>query len=244
MPSPKFESNPKNTTTINKIPPCERRKSHSTEDAANYIDLPPDSFWVSKGDEHDWFDRNAIVKRTPSRKLSFSGCPTNHFNQENLTPHRSSLSFDYKSRKPPFIGLPLGHQKPSFPGGHNRPKKAAGGGVYFLRSRSEPGGKLAVTEPDSPQVNCLGRVATKKDKVIIKKTGFWQSIATVLKTGFRSHFISSPVGNCNVEVNKERTGPVGEKCPVEVKSQQPSLAGLMGLTSGRRSSGIIELKSE
>ncbi|GAA0175682.1 hypothetical protein LIER_41958 [Lithospermum erythrorhizon] len=251
MPSPKSSellSKPTNKTIHSfKSLPCKRTESldYSSSQAAHIIDLPPDSYWVPKEDEKDWFDQNAIISRSSSRKLSFTGCPTHHVHQENLTPHRSSLSYNYTSSKAPFIGLPVGHQKPYLPSGHHRHHKAVErrtNNPYFLRSRSEPGSKLVlqVTEPASPQVNCLGKVGTKKEKVE-KKTGLWQNITTVFKTGFnKSHLISSttPVSHCDLVINKERTGPVEEQ------PQQQSLAGLMRLRSGRRSSGIIEPKGE
>ena len=37
----------------------------------NPPDFPPESFWLSKDAELDWFDRNAVYERVAERKLSF-----------------------------------------------------------------------------------------------------------------------------------------------------------------------------
>ncbi|KAL0401488.1 UNVERIFIED_CONTAM: hypothetical protein Slati_4178700 [Sesamum latifolium] len=37
-----------------------------------FSDLPPESFWVSRDDEQDWVDRNAVMQRKTSLKLGFN----------------------------------------------------------------------------------------------------------------------------------------------------------------------------
>lgn len=128
----------------------------------NLFDLPPDSFWVTKDNEQDWFNRNAMMQRKTSIKLGFLAGSIR--NSKSFS-HRSSLSSNLKYR-PSLIGLPRTIQSPrlGIAGDVSRLPNHVRRSSLF-RSRSEPGGKppMQLSEPGSPRVSCIGKVGLKDD---------------------------------------------------------------------------------
>lgn len=127
-------------------------------------DLPPESFCVPTGDEHEWFDRNAVMQRKSSLKIGYN---------------RNFTSFSHRSTV-------VSHQKPSAPSVFALPKVQKTGraepGRSLFRSRSEPAGKPAIhaAEPGSPRVSCTGRVGFKSGDG--KKTGFARIFSSIFGT--------------------------------------------------------------
>ncbi|KAL2557912.1 uncharacterized protein Fot_02651 [Forsythia ovata] len=157
--------------------PLEKPMSDSPK---TLFDLPPDSFWVAKDYEQDWFDRNAMIQRKPSIKLGFLAGSAH--NSKSFS-HRSSPSSNQK-HKLSIVGLPSTTQAPrlGFAGDANQRQNQAGNSWLF-RSRSEPGGKppMQLSEPGSPRVSCTGRVGLKNSNH--RKTGFFRLFNSIFGAG-------------------------------------------------------------
>ncbi|XP_028784799.1 uncharacterized protein LOC114740755 [Neltuma alba] len=135
--------------------------SHQTEEADRpkvNPDSPPESFWLSRDEELDWWDRNAVYERKESTKGSTS-------NSANLNPSLKSKSqrVCLKS-KASIIGLPK-PQKPSFGDVKSRRNHKPGNTRLFpKRSASVGKSESSVNEPSSPKVSCMGRVRSRRDR--------------------------------------------------------------------------------
>ncbi|XP_056171616.1 uncharacterized protein LOC130139200 [Syzygium oleosum] len=120
-------------------------------------DFPPESFWLSKDAEFDWFDRNVFYERKESTKASS--------NSGNLNPSSNSNSQRFslnRKSKASIIGLPK-PQKSCFVDAKNR--KAANTRLFPKRNGSSAGkSNPPLIEPSSPKVSCMGRVRSKKDR--------------------------------------------------------------------------------
>lgn len=122
-------------------------------------DLPPESFWLSKDAEYDWFDRNAFYDRNNSTKGNSNTNPKNL----NSGSHRFSNNV-FKSR-PSVIGLPK-TQKTSYMVDATAKRKAASNMNIrlFPPKQSESIVKSMAAEPSSPKVSCMGRVRSKRGR--------------------------------------------------------------------------------
>lgn len=199
-------------------------------------DSPPESFWLSRDAEFDWFDRNAFYERKDSGKGSNSA----NLNP-NLNPHPNNSSSQRFSKnlkaKAKIIGLPK-TQKASYVDANRRNCKKKPANARFFNSNNK-----ALVEPSSPKVSCMGRVRSKRgrkkvrsdDKKAVEKSsrGVERS-----RTGLYGRFMA-------IFRSKRRTGPpppVEESAPrrsVEVRSsfrgEPPGLGGMTRFASGRRS---------
>lgn len=126
-------------------------------------DFPPDSFWLSKDAELDWFDRNVFYERKESTKGNSNSANSNpnHNPHSNSSSQRFSLNLKSKAS---IIGLPK-PQKPCYTDAKTRRNCRTSNTRLFLK-RAEPTGKSTVpmAEPSSPKVSCMGRVRSKKDR--------------------------------------------------------------------------------
>ncbi|KAJ4849606.1 hypothetical protein Tsubulata_020958 [Turnera subulata] len=121
-------------------------------------DFPPESFWLSKDAEFDWFDRNAFIERKDSTKGNSANLnPLLHPNSSSTSSQRFSANL---KSKPSIFSLPK-PQKSCFVDPKNRrpctrlfPRRASSSG------KSDP----ALVEPSSPKVSCMGRVRSKRDR--------------------------------------------------------------------------------
>ncbi|KAL1557758.1 hypothetical protein AAHA92_08301 [Salvia divinorum] len=142
-------------------------------------DLPPESFYVPTVDEHEWFDRNAVMQRKSSLKIGY------HRNFKSFSHRSAAVSHQKPSAPPPPLSALRKVQKTSDP-----PEKKP-----LFRSRSEPGGKAVIheTEPVSPRVSCTGRVRFKGGDG--KKTRFSRIISSIFggRTG-RSRSLKRTTG--------------------------------------------------
>lgn len=130
-------------------------------------DLPPDSFWLSKDAEFDWFDRNAFYERKESQKGH------SHSNPIGLNPNPSSTSQRFSTpttttlkTKTSIIGLPKPQQKFD-----PKCKRHCKTNTNWFPKRSGSVGKSdgPLCEPSSPKVSCIGRVRSKRDRRRLKK---------------------------------------------------------------------------
>ncbi|KAK4430695.1 hypothetical protein Salat_0831200 [Sesamum alatum] len=137
-----------------------------------FSDLPPESFWVPRDDEQDWFDRNAVMQRKTSLKLGFN----RNFNSLS---HRSDVVSARQLGRASVFGLPSTPKSRGLDGGPPEKKP----GRLLFRSRSEPGGKpiVQVPEPGSPRVSCTGRVGFKSGHG--KTTSFSRLLSSLFGAG-------------------------------------------------------------
>ncbi|KAL3327541.1 hypothetical protein AABB24_035293 [Solanum stoloniferum] len=135
----------------------EKRVKDEEKQSEHPPDFPPESFWLSKDAEFDWFDRNAFL----DRKQSTKGIGPN---TTNMNPGSNSSSQRFSSTlksKASIIGFPK-TQKTSYVDSKRRTCKPANIRL-FPAKRSESTLKSAsVTEPSSPKVSCMGRVRSKR----------------------------------------------------------------------------------
>lgn len=171
-------------------------------------DFPPESFWLSKDAEFDWFDRNAFYERKESQKGNSNSMNLNTSINPGSNSNSQRFSKNLKS-KAAIIGLPK-PQKPVFVDAKNR---KCGNPRLFPPKRSGSVGKSdgPMIEPSSPKVSCMGRVRSKRDRKRRlkknrqrsqrssevdsekakpversgKKTGFFASFRAIFRTGCR-----------------------------------------------------------
>ncbi|KAK4367167.1 hypothetical protein RND71_015047 [Anisodus tanguticus] len=166
-----------------------------------FLDLPPESFWIPKDSEQDWFDENATIQRKTSMKLGFFGKSNHHSKSFSHHSFASTLNHHQNPKSSSLIALPKSH-KTSSTDGNLRHNKVP---ILLFRSRSEPGRKGAtnVSEPGSPKVSCIGKVRSKSKKDRGVRTGVWKKLRAILKIRPRAKSVSN--------VNVEPAGSVGVK---------------------------------
>ncbi|KAK4749920.1 hypothetical protein SAY87_027369 [Trapa incisa] len=125
-------------------------------------DFAPVSFWLSKDEEFDWMDRNALYERKESTKGNSSSSTNLHHPSSASTSTSQRFSLNRKSKASIIIGLPK-PQKPSFAGPTNRRNaKSANTRLFPKPSGSTVKSAPRLVEPPSPKVSCMGRVRSKK----------------------------------------------------------------------------------
>ncbi|KAA8518571.1 hypothetical protein F0562_016045 [Nyssa sinensis] len=186
-------------------------------------DFPPESFWLSKDAEFDWFDRNAVFERKESTK--------GNSNSTNLNPNLNSSSQRFASNlksKASIIGLPK-TQKTSYVDAKRKNCKPPNIRLFPKRPESVGKSTVPVTEPSSPKVSCMGRVRSKRGR----RRGFM----AIFRSGRRE------------KPTVERKEPPAESPPrksvtvrarefpagAEQSAEAAGLGGMMRFASGRRS---------
>lgn len=227
-------------------------------------DFPPESFWLSKDAEYDWFDRNAVYERKESTKGNSNPNPNPNISSNS---QRSSVN-NLKSRAS-IIGLPK-TQKTTFVDSTRRTcNKPAS--VRLFPKRSGSVGKPAAVpaaEPGSPKVSCMGRVRSKRcrrrsnslkrrEKTAEKlrsggggdekqRTGFYSKVMSIFRTKKSHRNPSGRSGSTKVEeespamAEPQRTSVSckGREVPVggeTAAAEPPGLGGVKRFVSGRRS---------
>ncbi|GAV66895.1 hypothetical protein CFOL_v3_10405 [Cephalotus follicularis] len=222
-------------------------------------DFPPESFWLSKDAEFDWFDRNAFYERTESHK------GVNNNPSTNLNPNPTSTSQRFVKSKPSIIGLPKPQKNTCFIDVKNR--KPGTIRLFPKRTGSINKSTASGVEPSSPKVSCMGRVRSKRDRKkrsvnrqkkpveperVMEKPQ--RRRRTRLLDGFRSIFRSK-----NPKMERESGGlsvnnnshDIMDRLPArkksvdrETESEPVGLGGMKRFTSGRRSDtwGVGELE--
>lgn len=215
-----------------------------TEDH-NQPDLPPESFWLSKDAEYDWFDRNAFYDRNDSTKGN------SNTNPKNLNSGSQRFSNNVFKSRPSVIGLP----KTSYVLDATAKRKAASNMNIrlFPPKRSESIAKSTAAEPSSPKVSCMGRVRSKRGRCRQKsgteaaerppeivrslRTGIfgWCCCVDVFQAIRRS---KQPVGIIEPQSveSPPRKSRVTEKAGNgQAAAEPPGLGGMTRFASGRRS---------
>ncbi|KAF9598734.1 hypothetical protein IFM89_031402 [Coptis chinensis] len=220
--------------------------------------FPPESYCVSKEDEYDWYDRNAVYERKGSTK----GNSSNNSNPTSSTSNSFSkrYSINLKS-KASIIGLPK-PQKTCYLDRKSCNNKHPSNVRFFPKQRSRSANNnVPLTEPSSPKVSCIGRVRSKRDRsrrVRLhhrtkennstipplkrnnnkeKKLGLWRSFKDALHLGRGRQ--TAAVDDQETVV-KPLTVVKSEKCNVYVDesvtmSESTGLGGMKRFVSGRRS---------
>ncbi|GFQ01529.1 hypothetical protein PHJA_002296800 [Phtheirospermum japonicum] len=217
-------------------------------------EVPPESFWLSKDAEYDWFDRNAFYERKDSTRG----------NSMNLNPGSNSNSQRFSGNlksKASIIGLPKS-QKATFVGTKRRMCRPAN--IKMFPKRTESVGKSTTpVEPGSPKVSCMGRVRSKRSRrrsnslrrsekahgVEKQKTGFYSKVMGMFRSK-KCHRKPSRSGSRKVvEVLMEKQAVVGslrksKSVTVKVReisvsdqptAEPPGLGGMKRFASVRRS---------
>ncbi|KAF3640881.1 hypothetical protein BC332_29945 [Capsicum chinense] len=170
---------------------------HVRKSPETFLDLPPESFWIPKDSEQDWYVENATIQRKTSMKLGFFGKSNDHhsksFSHRTLNHHHHHHNHNQNPKSSSLFALPKSH-KTSSTEGNIRSNKAP---RRLFRSRSEPGrkGSTNVSEPGSPKVSCTGRVRCKKDRGV--RTGFWRKLRAIFKIRSRAKSVANvePAGS-------------------------------------------------
>lgn len=231
----------------------------SEEDVKNDPDSPPQSFWLSKDADFDWFTENAFYER----KLSTKGMAAISTNL-NPTVNSSTNSpwlltpLNRKPKASSIIGLPNPKvQKHTLDPKNRRSRKLGGTHLFLKQSGSvmKSGRGPSPTEPSSPEVSCMGTVSSRKgskkkreprDKPERRrKSGFLSSFESLFQSGCRDSratavheptpTAASPPRRRSTEL---RAGGIGER-PIprgsSVDGEPPGLGGLVRFASSRRS---------
>jgi hypothetical protein len=148
------------TTTNHSQPPLD-----SSDLAEVPPDFPPESFWLSKDAELDWFSTNAYYERKDSTKGNSNSTNLNPNIIPNPNPSNSQR-FSSLHTKASIIGLPK-TQKSTFVVDKKNRRNCKPGNTRLFPKRSGSTGKsdsTTMVEPSSPKVSCMGRVRSKKDR--------------------------------------------------------------------------------
>lgn len=221
-------------------------------------DFPPESFWLSKDAEYDWFDRNAFYERKESTKGN-----TNQPVNPNSNSNSQRFSVSLKS-KASIFGLPK-TQKTAFVESKRRAcTKPANIRLFPKRSESSVGKPTApVAEPGSPKVSCMGRVRSKRGRRRSNslrrnekppktsgektKTGLYSKVMSLFrsKTGKKkpprsgSRRVMEILMEEPVDVEPQRKSVSVRVREIPVSSEPgvdpPGLGGMTRFASGRRS---------
>ncbi|KAF5747799.1 hypothetical protein HS088_TW05G00526 [Tripterygium wilfordii] len=146
---------------------AETGDDHKPDEAPDQLDIPPDfppeSFWLSKDEELDWYDRNAFIERKDSTKGNGHSANLN----PNLIPgsNSSSQRFSHNLKSKASIFTLPKPQKPNYAETKNR-RNCKQGNTHLFPKRfgSAVRSISSLVEPSSPKVSCMGRVRSKKDR--------------------------------------------------------------------------------
>ncbi|XP_042040176.1 uncharacterized protein LOC121785800 [Salvia splendens] len=240
---------------------CETLAGDSDDDGVVVADpdLPPESFWLSKDAEYDWFEHHTFFERKDSGGKGGSGLTADVQSNSSL----QRFSFSRKS-KAAILGLPK-TQKATFvdPKRRRCNKQAT---VRLFPKRTEPAGKSAVpVEPGSPKVSCIGRVRSKRgrrrsgsvrrrEKAAEKlrsgggekgekkqKAGFYSKMMGMFRSK-RSRSKKAPRSGCRRAADETKAGAELQRWSASSRVREvagggeaPGLGGLNRFASGRRS---------
>ncbi|XP_022747567.1 uncharacterized protein LOC111297196 [Durio zibethinus] len=230
-------------------------------------DFPPESFWLSKDDELDWFDRNAFYERKESHKGNSASNSTNL--NPNLIPNSNSQRFSLRKSKASIIRLPK-PQKSCFAETKNRKNSKPGNTRLFPKRSGSVKSDRPVVEPSSPKVSCMGRVRSKRDpnrrlkknheksieieavkeKTTSKRSSFFSSFRAIFWSNGKARephalpVAPSPPRNSDIRSRLPPDDRDAILIEPEIAESEPivepvSLGGMKRFASGRRSEPLI-----
>ncbi|KAE9590821.1 hypothetical protein Lal_00022992 [Lupinus albus] len=214
-------------------------------ESETHPDSPPESIWLSRDEEYDWVDRNAVYERKESTKGNSNSDP-NYTNQSNSRRFSSKLM-----SKASIIGLPK-PQKPSFIEAKKRRCRNSSSTTLFPKGSATIGKSVSsLKEPSSPKVSCMGRVRSMRDRNRNMRNSRRCTNSEPVRTGRKHRFFKSFLGifGCGLEEKQEKkTGSgisVNEKKVTKLwdsvnngsfgSVEPPSLGQMNRFASGRRS---------
>ncbi|KAL3532101.1 hypothetical protein ACH5RR_005622 [Cinchona calisaya] len=221
-------------------------------------DFPPESFWLSKDAELDWFDRNAFFERKESGKGISNSTNLNPY--PNLNSNSNSQRFSVKMKsKASLFRLPKPQKTNYIDTAIRRHNKPANVKLFPKRSSSVGKTAVAVVEPSSPKVSCMGRVRSKRGRrrsIDIsnkreksgeksrsvgekRKKGFYSRVFSMFKSDRHDRKPMQPEMEKTSEEEEPRKSVTvrTREIPVSIEpvSEPPGLGGLKKFASGRRS---------
>ncbi|XWS43411.1 hypothetical protein CRYUN_Cryun16bG0101300 [Craigia yunnanensis] len=230
-------------------------------------DFPPESFWLSKDAEFDWFDRNAFLERKESQKGNSVSNSTNL--NPNLNSNSNSQRFSLRKSKASIIGLPK-TQKSCFVETKNRKHCKPGNTRLFPKRSGSVKSNPPVVEPSSPKVSCMGRVRSKRDrkgrlkenrqksaeieavkeKTTRKRSGLFSSFRAIFRSNGKArkpHALPlAPLRQRNSDIRSRLPPDDRDAIAIEPEIAEServvepvSLGGMKRFTSGRRSEPLI-----
>ncbi|KAE8717048.1 putative inosine-uridine preferring nucleoside hydrolase [Hibiscus syriacus] len=227
-------------------------------------EIAPESFWLSKDAEFDWFDRNAFYERKESHKGNSAPNSTNL--NPSLNSNTNSQRFSLRKSKASIIGLPK-PQKPCYVEPKNRKITKPGNTRLFPKRSGSVKSDRPLVEPSSPKVSCIGRVRSKRDrkkreqkptgvetvneKTTGKRTSLFSSFRSIFRhksNGKASEAHAPAVGNRDIRSrlppdDNEAISIEPETMEINVVAEphlEPvSLGGMKRFASGRRSEPLI-----
>ncbi|XP_075512764.1 uncharacterized protein LOC142548347 [Primulina tabacum] len=163
-------------------------------------DFPPESFWLSKDAEYDWFDRNALSERKDSTK--------GNANSANLNPN-SNHSFQRFSvalkSKASIIGLPK-TQKNTFVDAHRRTCRSVNVRLFPKHSSSAGKSTVPIIDPGSPKVSCIGRVRSKRGRRRPSSSKITEKQLEKQKTSRKKQVEKSKTTGAEIKKQKKKGG--------------------------------------
>ncbi|KAK7396693.1 hypothetical protein VNO78_17851 [Psophocarpus tetragonolobus] len=213
---------------------------HSTDPTEPHPESPPESFWISRDEELDWWERNAVYERKESTKANSS----TNLNPATATNNSQRFGLNFKST---IIGLPK-PQKTSFVEAKNRRNhKPSNIRLFPKRSASVGKSNSAFVEPSSPKVSCMGRVRSKRDpnrklttSLNVTKRGFFGS----LRAMFRRQKSPPGTADSNNVASRARhsTSSMNDVSVTLSETEPPGLGAMTRFVSGRRSDswGVVD----
>ncbi|XP_057777931.1 uncharacterized protein LOC130996652 [Salvia miltiorrhiza] len=232
---------------------CETLADDDPSQNDEVLEAPPESFWLSKDAEYDWFERNAFYERKDSTKGNSNS--TQHVNPTSTSANSQRFSVSLKS-KASIIGLPK-TQKTAFVDSKRRACKPPNIRLFPKRSESSAGKTTApVPEPGSPKVSCMGRVRSKRgrrrsnslkrhEKPPEKpKTGLYSKVMSLFRSKKGQKKASRSGSRRVMEILMEDVEPPRKSVSVKVREvpvggEAPGLGGITRFASGRRSGSWV-----
>ncbi|GAB4833379.1 hypothetical protein Ancab_031622 [Ancistrocladus abbreviatus] len=250
-------------TVVNDDPPTTNIDQPSQPDPTPVPDYAPESFCLSKDAELDWVSENAFIERKDSGKGAAHSTNLNTNPIPNAQPVSQRNSANFKS-KASILGLPKS-QKTTYAESKLRRNCRPPSIRFFPKRCGTSSGKseVAVTEPTSPKVSCMGRVRSKKDRsrrmtnrqkqpesefrrsgsITKNKTGFWTKFRSIFHS--KGHKPEEKSGDEPPQraLDEKKKRSLKKKrefnaTPSETTTtplEPPSLGGVKRFQSGRRS---------
>ncbi|CAM8925001.1 unnamed protein product [Rhodiola kirilowii] len=230
------------TSCDSKIRCAKDDDDHAEEEREDSEHPVPESFWLSKDAELDWFDRNAFFDRKDSTKAN-----QNHNSVSNSNPSSQRFS----KSKTSIIGLPKPQQKPCLVDARHRRNQT--NSRLFPKRGAEP-----MAEPSSPKVSCMGRVKSRRDRnrrlknrqrslkssssdkptiERLKKKGLWKNFRSIFRSGPGHKPVTEPGSQTQQETTK--TGHVLSRDLSSTATVSVGLGGMTRFSSGLRSDGWV-----
>ncbi|CAL0309967.1 unnamed protein product [Lupinus luteus] len=192
-------------SSINRKIACETLSDdHESE---THPHSPPESIWLSRDEEFDWLDRNAVCERKESTKGNSNSDP----NYTNLNPNPNSQSnsrrFSSKLKsKASIIGLPK-PQKPSLIEIKRRRRRNYNSTTLFPKgSASVLKSESSLKEPSSPKVSCTGKIKSMRDRNRRLRNSRRCTISEPVRTGRKRCLFESflAIFRCGLEEKPEK----------------------------------------